>query len=142
MFYEVVPHPSADSLEVEATSTSSSGLRTAVVTRKFSSYRQSFDRIDLPLDILLDGFGSLIPMPRTHPLHPPWFTGDEQSKKIMVHSISFNTLQQISGFQIEWVSALSLHLEVDSERKTVKLFQYPSFCRMMMIDRKGHVLSQ
>jgi hypothetical protein len=142
MFYEAVPHPGPDSLEVKKTSTSSSGLRNALITRKYSSFRQGFDYIDLPLDTMLDHFGCLIPMPRIHPLHPQWLSGNQQNEVIMVHSICFNTLQQIAGLRIEWVSSLTLHLELDSERKTLKLFQYPSFCRMMMIDRKGHMLSR
>ena len=146
MFYEAVPHPRADSLEVKKTSTNSSGFRNALVTRKYSSYRQSFDYIAHPLDIMLGHFGCLIPMPRIHPLHPQWLSGNQQNDLIMVQSICFNTLQQISGLNIEWVSSLTLHLELDSERKTLKLFQYPSFCRMMMIDRKGdrkgHILSR
>jgi hypothetical protein len=142
MFYEAVPHPGADSLEVKKTSTSSSGLRNVLITRKYSSFRQGFEYIDLPLDTMLDRFGCLIPMPRIHPLHPQWLSGSQQNDVIMVHSICFNTLQQIAGLRIEWVSSLTLHLELDSERKTLKLFQYPSFCRMMMIDRKGHMLSR
>ena len=146
MFYEAVPHPGADSLEVKKTSTNSSGLRNALVTRKYSSYRQSFEHIAHPLDIMLGHFGCLIPMPRIHPLHPQWLSGNQQSEVIMVQSICFNTLQQISGLNIEWVSSLTLHLELDRKRKTLKLFQYPSFCRMMMIDRKGdrkgHILSR
>jgi hypothetical protein len=146
MFYEVVPNPSADRLEVEATSTCSSGLRNAIVTRKFSSYRQSFDRIAQPLEIMLGDFGCLIPMPGIHPLHPQWLHGNQQSEDVMVQSICFKTLQQIAGLRIELVSSLNLHLELDSERKTLKVFKYPSFCRMMTIDRKGdgkgHILSR
>jgi len=81
-------------------------------------------------------------MPRIRPLHPQWLSGNQQSEVIMVHSICFNFLHQIAGLRIEWVSSLTLHLELDSERKTLKLFQYPSFCRMMMRDHKNHVLSR
>ena len=146
MFYKVVPNPSADSLEVETTSTCSSGLRNAVVTRKFSSYRQSFERIAQPLEIMLGDFGCLIPMPRIHPLPPQWLYGNQQSEDVVVHSICFKTLQQSARLRIELVDSLNLHLELDSELRSLKLFKYPSFCRMMMIDRKGdgkgHILSR
>jgi len=40
------------------------------------------------------------------------------------------------------VSSLALHLELDSGKKTLKVFQYPSFCRMMTIERKDNLLSR
>jgi hypothetical protein len=142
MFYEAVPNPEPDKLEVKKTSTTSSGKRHALITRKYCSFRQSFDDIDLPLYSMLGRFGCLIPVPRTHPLRPQGFSGDQHSEVIMIQSVCFNTLQQIAGLKIEWVSSLALHLELDSGRKTLKLFQYPSFCRMMMIDKKTHLLSR
>jgi len=142
MFYEAVPNPKPDKLEVKKTSTSSSGQRHALVTRKYRSFQQGFDYIDFPLYDMLGRFGYLIPMPRTHPLRPQGFAGNQQSEVIQVQSICFHTLQHIAGLKIEWVSSLALHLELDSGEKTLKLFQYPSFCRMMMIDKKGHLLSR
>jgi hypothetical protein len=142
MFYDAVSHPEVDKLEVKKTSTSSSGKRHALVTRKFCSFQQSFNNIDLPLYSMLGRFGCLLPMPRTHPLRPQGFSGEQQSEVIMVQSVCFNTLREIAGLKIEWVSSLALHLELDSGRKTLKLFQYPSFCRMMMVDRKSHLLSR
>jgi hypothetical protein len=142
MFYEAVSNPKPDKLEVKKTSTSSSGQRNALVTRKYRSFQQGFDHIDLPLYTMLGRFGYLIPMPRTHPHRPQGFSGYEQSEVIQVQSICFHTLQHIAGLTIEWVSSLALHLELDSGQKTLKLFQYPSFCRMMMVDRKGHLLSR
>jgi len=142
MFYEAVPNPKPDKLEVKKTSTTSSGQRHALVTRKYRSFQQGFDHIDLPLYTMLGKFGYLIPMPRTHPLRPQGFSGNQQSEVIQVQSICFHTLQHIAGLKIEWVSSLALHLELDSGQKTLKLFQYPSFCRMMMIERKGHLLSR
>lgn len=54
----------------------------------------------------------------------------------------FNTLQSLAGLKIEWVTSLALHLELDSGKKTLKLFQFPSFCRMMAVERKSNILSR
>lgn len=142
MFYEADLNPKPDKLEVKKTSTSSSGQRHVLITRKYRSFQQGFDYIDFPLYDMLGRFGCLIPMPRTHPIPSQGFAGNQQSEVIQVQSICFHNLQQISGLKIEWVSSLALHLELDSRKKTLKLFQYPSFCRMMMIDRNGHLLSR
>jgi len=44
--------------------------------------------------------------------------------------------------KIEWVTSLSLHLELDSGKKTLKMFQFPSLCRLMVVDKRSHILSR
>lgn len=142
MLYEAVSHPKPDKLEVRKTSTSSSGQRNDLVTRKYLSFGLGFEYIDVPLYTMLGKFGYLIPMARIHSIRQPGFSHHGQSGIVQVHSVCFDTLHQIAGLKIEWVSSLALHLELDSGKKTLKLFQFPSFCRMMMVDRKKHLLSR
>src|SRR5277367_3949633 len=61
---------------------------------------------------------------------------------ILIPDVCFNTLQGLADVRIEWVTSLALHLEVDSSKKTLKLFQFPSFCRMMSVERETHILSR
>ncbi|KAI9861544.1 MAG: hypothetical protein M1813_005154 [Trichoglossum hirsutum] len=142
MLYEAVPHPKADKLEVTKTSTSSSGYRNPLVTRKYCTFKQGFDYIDLPLYSLLGRYGELIPEARTHLVHEAGFSRSHSVECIMVQSVCFYTLQHLAELKIEWVTSLALHLELDSGKKTLKLFQFPSFCRMMYVERKSNILSR
>jgi hypothetical protein len=140
MLYEAVPNPAANKLEVIKTSTTSSGHRNSLTTRKYYSYKQNFDYIDSPLYKLLGKFGQLIPQSRPHSISEP---GSPQlTEVIAVKDVCFHTLQGFAGFKIEWVTSLALHLEMDSSKKTLKLFQFPSFCRMMSVKRETHILSR
>lgn len=142
MLYEAVSHPKPDKLEVTKTSTSSSGARNALDTRKYYTFHQGFDHIDLPFYSLLGRFGDLIPETKLRLSHELGYTGSIPGEVVMVQSVCFSTLHHLTELNIEWVSSLALHLELDSGKKTLKLFQYPSFCRMMAIERKNNLLSR
>jgi hypothetical protein len=142
MLYEAVPWPKADKLEVMKTSTGFSGYHNALVTRKFNTFKQGFDYIDLPFYSLLGRFGDLIPEVKQHQFLDHGFPGNRASEHILVGHVCYNTLQSLAGLKIEWVTSLSLHLELDSGKKTLKLFQFPSFCRMMVVERRGNILSR
>jgi uncharacterized membrane protein YqjE len=132
MLYEAVCKPDADKLEVTKTST----------TRKIYTYSQGLDHVDRPFDYLLSNFGDLIPGPRILTSAERGDSSDLPTEDIKVQSVCFNTLHSVVGIKIEWVSSLALHLEIDSGKKTLKLFQYPSFCRMMASERKNGLLSR
>ncbi len=136
MLYEAVPDPKPDKLEVTRTSTSSSGYRNQLFSRKYFNYKQGFDHIDVPLYRLISKFGDLIPEVPT-PL--PY---QRASETIKVPTVCFSTLQNLADLRIEWVTSLYLHLELDSSRKTLKLFQFPSFCRLMLAGDGVNVLSR
>jgi hypothetical protein len=142
MLFEAVSHPKPDKLEVTKTSTSSSGARNALVTRKYCTFRQGFDYIDLPLYSLLGRFGDLIPETKLPPVYEVGYTGSIPGEVVMVQSVCFSTLHDLAELNIEWVSSLALHLELDSGKKTLKIFQYPSFCRMMAVEKKNNLLSR
>jgi hypothetical protein len=142
MLYEAVCKPDADKLEVTRSSTSSCGRRNSLTTRKIYTYSQGFDHVDRPFDYLLRNFGDLIPGPRILSSAERGDSSDLPTEDIKVQSVCFNTLHSVVGIKIEWVSSLALHLEIDSGKKTLKLFQYPSFCRMMASERKNGLLSR
>jgi hypothetical protein len=136
MLYEAAAEPKPDKLEVTRTSTSLSGYRNQLFSRKYFNYKQGFDYIDVPLYRLISKFGDLIPeVPTPLPYH-------RASETIKVPSVCFITLQNLADLRIEWVTSLALHLELDSSRKTLKVFQFPSFCRMMMAGEGNNTLSR
>jgi hypothetical protein len=140
MLYEAVADPAVKKFEVIRTSTTSSGYCNSLTTKKYNSYKQNFDYIDSPLYELLGKFGELIPQSRPYSFNEPespWLT-----EVISVKNVCFNTLQGFADLKIEWVTSLALHLEMDSSKKTLKLFQFPSFCRMMSVERETHILSR
>lgn len=141
MLYEAVPQPARDQLQITPTSSSAngSGTRNASMSRKYRCDRQGFDYVDRPLYDMLGHFGHLIPGPRMQSLY---LRENPAREVVKVQSVCFATLQQMAHLRIVWVSSLALHLELDSGRKTLKLFQYPSFCRMMTVDRKQNLLSR
>ena len=138
MLYEAVPDPAANKLEVIKTSTTSSGYRNSLITKKYHNYKQNFDYIDSPLYELLGRFGELIPQSRPYSINEP----GRPTEVITVKDVCFNTLQGLADLKIEWVTSLALHLEMDSSKKTLKLFQFPSFCKMMSVERETHILSR
>jgi len=40
-------------------------------------------------------------------------------------------LDKVADVKVEWVNSLSLHLEFDNVRRRLKVFRFPSFCRLM-----------
>lgn len=143
MFYDPVTHPRVDQLEATNTSTSSSGGRHALVSRKYRVFRQGFDYIDLPIYSMLGRFGDLVPSSKFSLLCAEQdLAGCPTRDSIMAQNVCFNTLHGLAGLNIEWVTFLTLHLELDSSKRSIKLFQYPSYCRMMAARKNGHVLSR
>lgn len=142
MLYEAVSRPEADRLELAKTTTGSCGRRNPLTTRKIWSHSQSFDYIDRPLDYLLGKFGDLIPGPKSPSPAERSDSVDLTTEAINVSTLCFNTLHSVVELKIEWVSSHAMHLELDSGKKTLKMFQYPSFCRMMAAEEKNGLLSR
>lgn len=142
MFYEAVCKPSPARLEITRLSINSCGRPHPLTTRKMKSYSQGLDHVTRPFDDLLGKFGDLIPGPGRPSSAERSDSSDLPTEDIKVQSVCFNTLQNVIGINIEWVSSLALHLELDSGKKTLKLFQNPSFCLMMASGSKTCLLSR
>jgi hypothetical protein len=56
--------------------------------------------------------------------------------------VCYQTLRNVCRVEIEWVDALGLHLEFNSTRKVLKVFRFPSFCRLMYRHKQRGLLSQ
>lgn len=86
---------------------------------------------DIPIHQLLKYFGTLIPTKFwTHSptnIRAP----DTFSEQIVVSCVNYGTLYRIAGITLEFTSSASLHLDFDERTKTIKIFQYPSFCMMV-----------
>jgi len=140
MLYEAIPRPTRFELQISATSSSAkSGAPNSSLSRKYPCDRQGFDNVDRPFYEMLEHFGQLIPGPQMQSLY---LRENPARGFLNVQSVSFATLQKIANLRIIWVSSLALHLELDSGKKTLKLFQYPSFCRIMTVERKRNLLSR
>jgi hypothetical protein len=61
---------------------------------------------------------------------------------LYVSSVCFQALHDFAELKIEWVTSLALHLELDSSKKTLKVFQFPSYCRLMTVERSSNILSR
>lgn len=142
MLFEAVNKPEADKLEITRTSTSSSGRRNPLTTRKIRSHSQGFDHVDRSLDYLLSKFGELIPGYKISSPAELSDTIELASEAIIVQTLCFHTLNSVVEVKIEWVTSHALHLEFDSGKKTLKLFQYPSFARIMAEAEKNGLLSK
>ncbi|OBT62907.1 hypothetical protein VE03_07905 [Pseudogymnoascus sp. 23342-1-I1] len=85
----------------------------------------------IPLHQLLKHFGTLIPTEFWTHRHTNNWAPDTFSEQIVVSCINYRTLYRIAGIKLEFTSSASLHLDFDERTKTIKIFQYPSFCMMV-----------
>lgn len=49
-------------------------------------------------------------------------------------NLNYYTLVRVAGLEIVWVDSISLHLDFDRKKKTLKLFRLPSFCALLCHD--------
>lgn len=89
----------------------------------------------LPIHQVLKHFGELIPGSINYKplatINPR--TTNILSDQLLVSCLNYWTLSKIAAVKIEFVEILSLHLEFDEETQTLKIFRFPSVCRLMCI---------
>jgi hypothetical protein len=124
-------------LQVSKFTLKTNGNKANLQSPVFDTQSQDLEYVDHSLHLLLGRFGKLIP---NLPLHqrsdiapPEW---------IAVHSVCYQTLRAICHVEIEWVDTLCMHLEFDSSRKVLKIFRFPSFCRLMYKHKQRGLLPQ
>lgn len=114
-------------------------LVSRTVIRQFSVATADADR---PLHQLLNRFGSLLPRPECI-RRPEAAGGLEAGAECMIASyISFNSLHQVLNVKIEWVDVLNQHLEFDQRKAVLRVFRFPSICRLMYRDVEGTLLTR
>ena len=79
--------------------------------------------------MFLSRFGDIIP--EVKPAVSRRHSAVLSFENINVQLICFAAAHHVTELEIEWVDSLGLHLELDASRKTLKLFRFPSYCRMM-----------
>lgn len=104
--------------------------------RNFREHSQGFDYFDIPLHQLLSQFGDIIPEVKPEVARRPSYVAP--SENIYLQFVCYGTAWLIARLEIEWVDALSQHLDLDVSRRTLKLFRFPSYCRMMHHERNIH----
>jgi hypothetical protein len=125
MLFEADLRPPHQCLAIQRLDDNAVGRRSR--TRTLGLYTQDFSRVDQQLYLLLSHFGSLVPELRIE--------AARETELITVSNVCFAMLDSLAAVQIEWVNALSLHLEFDHVRRRLKVFRFPSFCRLMWDSR-------
>ena len=116
---ELAPNPNELSLSRQSR-VSNRPFNTTVLL----SYEQDFALVQQPLGRLFRVFGNVIPQSED-------ISGPYQSSEYLVLScLSYHTLSRVAQIKIEWVDCINLHLEFDEGRRLLKLFRFPSFCRL------------
>jgi hypothetical protein len=105
-------------------------LGCSMSTETFKTNSKKLSEVSqIPIFQLLQHFGCLLPIPivpvgRSTAL-------DLFSDQLVVSYLNFQTLSEIAGIKIEFVSCISLHLELDEESGSLLFFQFPSSCMVM-----------
>jgi hypothetical protein len=90
----------------------------------------------LPLNHVFAQFGKFIPgMP--HTVYPVSFATqpDVFRQQLVVSYLNFQTLYEVAEVRIRWVDCISLHLDFDEKTRCLKIFRFPSFCKLLCANR-------
>ncbi|MCJ1400648.1 hypothetical protein MMC11_003856 [Xylographa trunciseda] len=143
--YQPEQNPSPKRLEAMRYLTTAREALTPFESKVFDNYSRNLDFDDQPLIRLLRQFGDLIPDFKGDSRTTPALGGGVSpfTEYIELSHVSFDMIQNFAKVRIEWVDCLSMHLEFDSRTRTLKVFRFPSLCRIMYRKRgKGSLLSQ
>lgn len=117
--------------------------RRPLLSRTITAFSTTYDdKGDQPLDHLLRAFGDIVPEPRSEIVEETRFGASRESDWIICDFVCYSTLRRVIGVDIEWVDIISLHLEFDNRKRTLKVFRFPSFCRMMCQYQEATLLSR
>jgi hypothetical protein len=123
------------SLEIKDTLTTSPSSTGYLNTRNLRRRSQDFGHVDRPIHLLLNQFGDIIPQVKPEVARRNSLNSDN----IEVRLVCYGTALDVMPLVIEWVDSLGLHLELDESHKTLKLFRFPSYCRMMYHKQNIHM---
>jgi hypothetical protein len=119
-----VPHPCPARFKLQI-------LVPGVKSRQILEREQYFGNYDDPLCVMLNKFGKIIPIRSQDDMSRDGWEVAEPLELIFVRFVCFQSLQKVASIEIEWVDVLSLHLEFNSVTRRLKVFRFPSFCRLM-----------
>lgn len=110
----------------------SSGERVPSHSRTVLARSQDFEANEQPIHNMLGRFGNLIPDPafsKSSSFAP-------HSEFIKANHLCYHTLAMVCQVEIEWVETLNMHMEFDTAKKVLKIYRFPSFCRLMYRHKK------
>jgi hypothetical protein len=97
--------------------------------------------IDQPLRVMLNRY-KVIPIRSRDDMNRDGWEITEPSESILVSFVCFQSLQNVASIEIEWVDELSLHLEFNRVARRLKIFRFPSFCRLMYSSSDRSIVSR
>ncbi|KAI9817883.1 MAG: hypothetical protein M1827_001002 [Pycnora praestabilis] len=102
-------------------------------TRSFHTFSQDCSLVGQPLSNLLQVFGNnIIPQSTTRQHQGTGGNANPYNSEYLILSyLNYRTLTMVANIRVEWVDTLSLHLEFDEEHRVLKVFRFPSFCRLI-----------
>ena len=107
-----------------------------IATETFTRYACCLkDVSDLQTHQLFNSLGRLIPgSPAWVQEMPSPVEADIFTEQVVVSYLNFHTLSKVAKIQIVFVDSLSLHLEFDEKAKILKVFRFPSYCRLLCLE--------
>ena len=126
MLYDPDRSPASGKLQI-VNDTMGTGRR--LRASKIQRFQQDFNQASQPFPTLLRVFGAIIP--RITPPSDMEMHRLRDREFLTVSYLSYHTLSRVCKLNIEWVDTLSFHLDFVEQRRTLKLFAFPSFCYMM-----------
>ena len=139
MLYDPDLNPNPDKLQLSRVTRVKLHRQTSnLKTEYLHTFEQGFHQLQQPLDNLFCVFGMILPSPDRplatgtgYPSSLKPASHDTSSEYLILSFISYYTLVKVAKIRIQWVESLNLHLEFDEGARVLKLFRYPSFCRLM-----------
>jgi hypothetical protein len=118
-------------LTIQATDFKGDLLQTGIYQQRSANLNEHETTL-LPLQNILATFGKLIPghLPSAAVAFPN-IQNDVFQEQLVVSYLNFQTLSEVAGIRISWVNCISLHLDFDEKSRRLKVFRFPSFCKLM-----------
>lgn len=86
----------------------------------FEQPSQNIAVLQDPITLILHGFGKVLPWRQDHT--------DHGTEDLDARTLNTAVIFQLAKIEIEWVSSIGVHFELDMERRKLKLFRLPSLC--------------
>lgn len=131
LLYEIQPESSHNTLQIKNTSITLNGPTHNYVSKKVT------DQVEQSLFILLNKFGPFVPELKIQSSQSIITSSNSPPKSILSRMVCFDTINDI-GLTIEWVDTWALHLDLDVSNWTLRLFRFPSYCRLMFHKKNIH----
>ncbi|KAH6690246.1 hypothetical protein BKA61DRAFT_585093 [Leptodontidium sp. MPI-SDFR-AT-0119] len=141
MLYDMVCSPNPSRLEVTGFPINSPKFRDFEASKN-RVIQQGFDYIDQPMHVLINKFGPLIPEAQKASSLEKSLVSYPTQQTIETRAVQVRTLLNSNQLKIDWATSLESHLQLDVNTRTLKLFKFPSFCKLIVADKEASLLSR